>query len=85
MTTAPEPSGPVVPTPGRASGARGFVWDYRSTTAHRWNFLREITSDKGMDAAVVSLIGRQRPNDAQPYFYQRDYRWMKGLVNGLVG
>ena len=69
---------------GRTSGARGFVWDYRSTSAHRWNFLREITSDKGIDAAVVSLIGRQRPNDAQPYFYQRDYRWMRGLVRLAV-
>lgn len=65
---------------GRSSGARGFVWDYSAPSSHRWNFLQEITSDQGIDAAVVSVIGRQKENDSQPYFYQRDYRWLKGLI-----
>jgi type IV secretory pathway TraG/TraD family ATPase VirD4 len=65
---------------GTSSGARGFVWDYAAPNAHRWNFLSEITGDQGLDAAVVSLIGRQKEHDGQPYFYQRDYRWLKGLI-----
>jgi len=69
---------------GQPSGAKGFVWDYAGASGHRWNFLQEITTDKGIDAAAVSLVGRAKPNDAQPFFYQRDYRWMKGLVRLVV-
>lgn len=69
---------------GRPSGAKGYVWDYAGGRAHRWNFLQEIATDKGIDAAAVSLVGRPKPNDAQPFFYQRDYRWMKGLLRLVV-
>jgi hypothetical protein len=65
---------------GADSGAQGFLWDYAAPATHRWNFLAEIGTDQGVDAAVVSLIGRQPENDSQPYFYQRDYRWLRGLV-----
>ena len=69
---------------GRPSGAKGYVWDYAGGVGHRWNFLQEIATDKGIDAAAVSLVGRAKPNDAQPFFYQRDFRWMKGLVRLVV-
>lgn len=65
---------------GRKTGAAGLIWDYASPRTHRWNFLREVTSDRGVEAVVLSLIGRQKENDSQPHFYQRDYRWLKGLV-----
>jgi type IV secretory pathway TraG/TraD family ATPase VirD4 len=67
-------------TYGRKTGAAGLIWDYTAPHTHRWNFLREVTSDRGVEAIVLSLLGRQKENDSQPHFYQRDYRWLKGLV-----
>jgi type IV secretory pathway TraG/TraD family ATPase VirD4 len=65
---------------GRATGAQGLVWDYNSPRTHRWNFMSEIASEQGIDAAVLSLLGKQKKGDSQPFFYQRDYRWLRGLM-----
>jgi type IV secretory pathway TraG/TraD family ATPase VirD4 len=64
----------------RSTGAQGLIWDYNSPRTHRWNFLAEISSEQGIDAAVLSLLGRQKKGDSQPFFYQRDYRWLRGLI-----
>lgn len=65
---------------GRPLGVKGIVWDYAAPRTHRWNFLREIRTERQIEAAVVSVIGKKKDNDPQPFFYQRDYRWLKGLV-----
>jgi type IV secretory pathway TraG/TraD family ATPase VirD4 len=67
-------------TYGSKTGASGLIWDYAAPRTHRWNFLHEVTSDRGVEAIVLSLLGRPKENDSQPYFYQRDYRWLKGLA-----
>jgi type IV secretory pathway TraG/TraD family ATPase VirD4 len=65
-------------------GVSAKLFDYAAQRTHRWNFLREITSDQSLEAAVQSLLGRQKDNDPQPFFYQRDYRWLKGLIKMTV-
>jgi type IV secretory pathway TraG/TraD family ATPase VirD4 len=66
---------------GRPSlGARVWSWDSTRPTTHRWNFLGGIASERAIEAATLSILGRQLPADPQPYFYQRDYRWLKGLL-----
>jgi type IV secretory pathway TraG/TraD family ATPase VirD4 len=65
---------------GQYTGAQGLVWDYNAARTHRWNFLQEISSEQSVDAAVLSLLGRQKENDSQPYFYKRDYRWLKAVI-----
>lgn len=61
-------------------GARVWCWDYAQDSTHRWNFLGGLKSERAVEAAAVSLLGRAKDNDPQPYFYQRDYRWLKGLL-----
>lgn len=69
---------------GSRLGVTGRIWDYSSHRSHRWNFLHEMMGERSVEAAVVSLLGRQKENDPQPYFYQRDYRWLKGLLKLAV-
>lgn len=47
-----------------------------------WEWLNELTSDARLDAAITAILGRQPENSAaDPYFYQRDYRTLRGLLN----
>lgn len=64
----------------QALGAGVWCWDYAQGSGHRWNFMKGLSSERAVEAAAVSLLGRAKDNDPQPYFYQRDYRWLKGLL-----
>lgn len=55
------------------------AWDYRNPQIS-WNWISELDSERMVEAATEALLGRERPNDPQPYFHQRDSRLLKGLL-----
>jgi len=63
-------------------GARVWYWNIadpaRSMT---WNWFDAIQDYRDIEAAALSILGRPKPNDNQPYFYDRDYRWLRALIN----
>lgn len=67
---------------GPIPGARMRKWDFtRPTESTSWKWLDELTDDARIDAAITAVI--KRPPDqssADPYFYQRDYRTLRGLL-----
>lgn len=65
-----------------ALGAGLTRWDFMDPRASTpWEWLTELTSDARVDAAVTALLGRRAENStADPYFYQRDYRTLRGLL-----
>lgn len=58
-----------------------WVWDYSAPRSHRWNWLNEISDPRSVEMAVTSILGRPQPNDPQPHFYHRDYRWLRALIH----
>lgn len=67
---------------GGVPGARLRKWDFtdpaRSTS---WNWLDELTDDARVDAAITAIIGLPpKQGNVDPYFYQRDYRTLRGLL-----
>jgi type IV secretory pathway TraG/TraD family ATPase VirD4 len=67
---------------GRALGARLTKWDFTDPRGSSpWDWLTEMNSDARVDAAVTALLGRRPENSTgDPYFYQRDYRTLRGLL-----
>ena len=67
---------------GRIPGARLRKWDF-TDPAHSasWNWLAELSDEPRVDAAITAIIGRAPEQSAvDPYFYQRDYRTLRGLL-----
>lgn len=61
-------------------GGRVWYWccgDYRSQA---WNWLENLQDGRDVEAAVQSILGRKNPYDPQPFFYERDYRWLRTLI-----
>ncbi|MEM4723485.1 MAG: type IV secretory system conjugative DNA transfer family protein [Candidatus Hadarchaeum sp.] len=59
------------------------VWYWNPSDQMRslsWNWLDEIRDGRDIEASVQSILGRPRPNDPQPFFYERDYRWLRALI-----
>jgi type IV secretory pathway TraG/TraD family ATPase VirD4 len=57
------------------------TWDYsKSSSSLSWNWIRGLSSDEAVVAAVDALHGRLNPADAQPFFHQRDARLLRGLI-----
>lgn len=46
----------------------------------RWNWLESIDSDRAVDSAVQSIVGRQPPPKADPYFFHLDGQILRGLL-----
>ncbi|MTD54789.1 type IV secretory system conjugative DNA transfer family protein [Amycolatopsis pithecellobii] len=46
----------------------------------RWNWLQTIDSDRAVDNAVQSIIGRHPPAKADPYFFHLDGQILRGLL-----
>jgi type IV secretory pathway TraG/TraD family ATPase VirD4 len=67
---------------GGVPGARLRRWDFtdpRNSTS--WNWLAELTDDARVDGAITAVLGRPPEQSAvDPYFYQRDYRTLRGLL-----
>ncbi len=65
-----------------ALGARLTKWDFTDPRRSApWEWLAELRDDARVDAAITALLGR-RPEQStgDPYFYQRDYRTLRGLL-----
>ena len=64
-----------------AFNARVAKWDY-TDPGHSisWNWLASLRDDDAVTSVTEALIGRDQPNDPQPYFHQRDRRTLRGLV-----
>lgn len=63
-------------------GAGLTKWDFTDARGSSpWDWLAELHDDARTDAAITALLGRRPENStADPYFYQRDYRTLKGLL-----
>lgn len=62
------------------------VWYWNPSDPMRslsWNWLDEVRDSRDIEASVQSILGRPRPNDPQPFFYERDYRWLRALI-GII-
>ncbi|MBJ7469804.1 MAG: type IV secretory system conjugative DNA transfer family protein [Solirubrobacteraceae bacterium] len=85
-TIVADVTGALVPKIGAeliASGVSGVSAariDYRHPTPDGWAFVRELSDERRLSAAAQALIGRERPGDPQPFFWQRDTRLMTGLL-----
>ncbi len=64
-------------------GARLRSWDFtRPARSVGWEWLRELHDDARLDAAITAIIGRKpEKTTVDPYFYQRDYRTLRGLLS----
>lgn len=62
------------------SGIRAARVDYRQPRPTGWAFVRELVDDRRLAMAAQALIGRERPNDPQPFFWQRDIRLLCGVL-----
>lgn len=65
-----------------ALGARLTKWDFTDPRqSSPWEWMAELTDDPRIDAAITALLGRPpEQSSADPYFYQRDYRTLRGLL-----
>lgn len=65
---------------GGAPQVRAARLDYRNPGSTGWAFVRELGDERRLAAAAHALIGRERPGDPQPFFWQRDVRLVTGLL-----
>ena len=67
---------------GDALGARLTKWDFTDPRqSSPWEWIGELRDDARVDAAITALLGRRpEQSTADPYFYQRDYRTLRGLL-----
>ena len=62
-------------------GVRARSLDYtRPQRSLRWNWLETIDSDRAVDNAVQSIIGRHPPQHGDPYFFLLDSQILRGLL-----
>jgi type IV secretory pathway TraG/TraD family ATPase VirD4 len=61
--------------------ARVAKWDYTDPTRSvGWNWLASLRDEDAIASVTEALIGREKPNDPQPFFHQRDRRTLRGLL-----
>jgi type IV secretory pathway TraG/TraD family ATPase VirD4 len=67
---------PDIPIPVRK-------WDFMDPQQSVvWEWMAELTDDARFDAAITAILGRRSENStADPYFYQRDYRTLRGILS----
>jgi type IV secretory pathway TraG/TraD family ATPase VirD4 len=63
-------------------GCRFWYWNSDNPSSDSWNWLDEVslTDDRDVEAAIRSILGRKNPRDSQPFFYDRDCRWLRALI-----
>jgi type IV secretory pathway TraG/TraD family ATPase VirD4 len=62
-------------------GVRSWYWNFGDgARSQRWNWLDGPVTDQYLEAAVQSILGKPKPNDPQPFFYERDCRWLRALI-----
>lgn len=65
----------------RQIGVRVWYWNISDPArSMAWNWFDAINDQRDVEAATLSIIGKPNPRDSQPFFYQRDYRWLRALI-----
>ncbi|WP_326951794.1 type IV secretory system conjugative DNA transfer family protein [Amycolatopsis sp. NBC_01307] len=73
--------GAEVRAQGSPLGVRARKIDYTDPArSARWNWLEGIDSDRAVDSAVQSIIGKQPPPKGDPYFFHLDGQVLRGLL-----
>jgi type IV secretory pathway TraG/TraD family ATPase VirD4 len=64
-------------------GARMIKWDFtKPDKSIAWEWISELHDEARLDAAITAVIGRKsEKSNVDPYFYQRDYRTLRGLLS----
>lgn len=64
------------------SGAKLSSWDFGNPQhSLTWDWLAQVRDDAQIDAAITAILGRRDERSAaDPFFYQRDYRTLRGLI-----
>ncbi len=66
----------------KKSGARVWYWNISDPArSMSWNWFDTIQDYRDIEAATLSILGKPKPNDNQPFFFERDYRWLRALIN----
>jgi type IV secretory pathway TraG/TraD family ATPase VirD4 len=66
---------------GRRAGIRPMSLDYtRPDRSISWNWLAELDSDRAIDNAVQSILGRQPTPGTDPYFFNLDGQILRGVL-----
>ncbi len=66
----------------RKLGVRLWYWNISDPArSMSWNWFEAIQDYRDIEAATQSILGKPKPNDNQPFFYERDYRWLRSLIN----
>jgi type IV secretory pathway TraG/TraD family ATPase VirD4 len=66
---------------GRPVGLRAVSLDYtQPAQSVKWNWLDEMDSSEAIENAIKSVIGKEEPKNADPYFYRTDSRILRGLL-----
>ena len=61
-------------------GARVWYWCCGDFRSQAWNWLENLQDGRDVEAAVQSILGWENPYDPQPFFYERDCRWLRALI-----
>jgi type IV secretory pathway TraG/TraD family ATPase VirD4 len=62
-------------------GARFAKWDFTDpANSMSWNWIDSLRDEDSITSVTEALIGREKPNDPQPFFHQRDRRTLRGLL-----
>lgn len=65
--------------------ARVAKWDFSDPQhSQKWDFLSELRTEDDVISAVEAILGRDNPNDPQPFFKQRDRRVLRALIESVL-
>lgn len=71
----------AVQASGQPLGVRAAALDYtRPAESVRWNWLAEMDSDRAIENAVASIIGKEPPPKSDPYFFHMDSQILRGVL-----
>ena len=66
---------------GVSTPLRIHRWDIgEPSTSISWSPLREVTGPDSAAQVAQAFLGEVRSNDSQPYFAERDHRWLRSMV-----
>lgn len=66
---------------GSGLGAGLVKWDFTDPRSSLpWSWISELNDEARTDAAVTAVLGRPQQSTADPFFYQRDYRTLRGML-----
>ena len=71
----------AVQASGQPLGIRADVLDYTHPgKSIGWNWIAELDSERAIDNAVQSIVGKEPPPKSDPYFFHMDSQILRGLL-----